>query len=294
MSSYYDVLGLKKNCTDSEIRSAYKKLAFKWHPDKNSENKELANKKFKEISEAYKILGDKKKRNLYNKYGKENYGNEYTYNTTQNIYDNDIMKDLYNNINKTVNENLFKNEIKSPNVLYDLNCSIEELYNGCEKKIKIKRKIFDENKNIIRRELEIFKINIIPGWKNGTKITYKNKADIYHNMKQGDLIITIKEKNNKNLIREGNNIIFNKNISLLESLVGIDFFITLLNGKKKRIRLKQLYNLNSNHVIKNAGMPIRKNRKVVGNGDYIIKFNIKIPTLNNQDKKKLNDILNKY
>ena len=41
-------------------------------------------------------------------------------------------------------------------------------------------------------------------------------------------------------------------------------------------------------------MPIRKNRKVVGNGDYIIKFNIKIPTLNNQDKKKLNDILNKY
>ena len=75
MTDYYNVLGIKKDCTNTEIRSAYKKLAFKWHPDKNAQNKELANTKFKEISEAYKILGDKKKRKIYNQYGIENYEN---------------------------------------------------------------------------------------------------------------------------------------------------------------------------------------------------------------------------
>jgi DnaJ homolog subfamily B member 4 len=203
MTDYYNVLGIKKDCTNTEIRSAYKKLAFKWHPDKNAQNKELANTKFKEISEAYKILGDKKKRKIYNQYGIENYENDYTFNSRNtNVYNNNMMKDLFNNINKTVNENLFKKDLKSSNITYNLICSIEELYTGCEKKIKIKRKIFDINKKIIRTELEIFKVNIIPGWKNGTKITYKNKADIYINMKQGDVIITIKEKKNKNLIRK--------------------------------------------------------------------------------------------
>ena len=62
---YYEVLGVKKEATPEEIRKAYKKLAIKWHPDKNPDNKEEAEAKFKEISEAYSVLSDAEKRKEY-------------------------------------------------------------------------------------------------------------------------------------------------------------------------------------------------------------------------------------
>jgi len=68
---YYTVLGCDKGSTNAEIKKAYRKMALKWHPDKNPENKEEAEKRFKEISEAYEVLSDANKRELYDKYGKE-------------------------------------------------------------------------------------------------------------------------------------------------------------------------------------------------------------------------------
>jgi DnaJ family protein B protein 6 len=60
-----------KSASVSEIKKAYRKLALKWHPDKNPENKEDAEVRFKEISEAYEVLSDEKKRRIYDQYGKE-------------------------------------------------------------------------------------------------------------------------------------------------------------------------------------------------------------------------------
>ena len=62
---YYKILGVKKDATEGEIRKAYRKLALKWHPDKNPNNREEAEEKFKKINEAYSVLSDKKKRNQY-------------------------------------------------------------------------------------------------------------------------------------------------------------------------------------------------------------------------------------
>src|SRR5690349_20254168 len=67
---YYDILGVKKNATDDEIKKAYRNLAKKFHPDKNKGNKEAENK-FKEISEAYAVLSDKEKRQQYDRLGRE-------------------------------------------------------------------------------------------------------------------------------------------------------------------------------------------------------------------------------
>ena len=71
MADYYEVLGITKNATDSEIKKSYRKLALKWHPDKNPDNKEEAEEKFKNISEAYEVLSDKEKRKIYDRYGKD-------------------------------------------------------------------------------------------------------------------------------------------------------------------------------------------------------------------------------
>ncbi|XP_039308293.1 dnaJ homolog subfamily B member 6 isoform X2 [Solenopsis invicta] len=71
MVDYYKVLDVQRNSTSADIKKAYRKLALKWHPDKNPENLEEANKRFKEISEAYEVLSDEKKRRVYDQYGKD-------------------------------------------------------------------------------------------------------------------------------------------------------------------------------------------------------------------------------
>jgi len=72
LADYYKILGLKKTCSDKDIKKAYRKLALKYHPDKVPEDqKEKAEAKFLKVSEAYSVLSDKEKRDVYNKYGKE-------------------------------------------------------------------------------------------------------------------------------------------------------------------------------------------------------------------------------
>ena len=66
---YYEVLGVPKDATEEQIRKAYKKLAIKWHPDKNPDNRKQAEEKFKEIGEAYSVLSDPQKRNQYDNGG---------------------------------------------------------------------------------------------------------------------------------------------------------------------------------------------------------------------------------
>ena len=62
---YYEVLGIPKDATEKDIKKAYRKLAFKWHPDKNPDNKKEAEEKFKEVNEAYSVLSDPEKRRQY-------------------------------------------------------------------------------------------------------------------------------------------------------------------------------------------------------------------------------------
>ncbi|XP_017892973.1 dnaJ homolog subfamily B member 6-like isoform X2 [Ceratina calcarata] len=71
MVDYYKVLEVQRTASSGDIKKAYRKLALRWHPDKNPENLEEANRRFKEISEAYEVLIDEKKRRVYDQYGKE-------------------------------------------------------------------------------------------------------------------------------------------------------------------------------------------------------------------------------
>jgi DnaJ-class molecular chaperone len=66
---YYAVLGVAKNAPEKDIKSAYRKLARKWHPDTNPDNAKAAEEKFKEISEAYEVLNDPEKRRKYDMLG---------------------------------------------------------------------------------------------------------------------------------------------------------------------------------------------------------------------------------
>ena len=71
---YYQVLGVARSATTAEIGKAYKKLAVKYHPDKNPENKEEAESNFKKVSEAYECLSNEEKRRTYDQFGKQGLG----------------------------------------------------------------------------------------------------------------------------------------------------------------------------------------------------------------------------
>ncbi|KAF4715674.1 DnaJ sub B member 9, partial [Perkinsus olseni] len=68
---YYKILGIPRSASESQIKAAYRKAALKWHPDKNTDNKEEAEKKFYDISEAYEALSDAEKRKIYDQFGEE-------------------------------------------------------------------------------------------------------------------------------------------------------------------------------------------------------------------------------
>ncbi|CAD8086525.1 unnamed protein product [Paramecium primaurelia] len=115
---YYKVLELPRSATEADIKKAYRKLALKWHPDKNPDNKETATKKFKEIAEAYEVLSKPEKKSHYDKYGHQqppptpnyqqsnNFGNQYQqdYNEFQ-----EFPSGFQNNFNSFNNFNQFNN-----------------------------------------------------------------------------------------------------------------------------------------------------------------------------------------
>lgn len=71
MASYYDILDVPRSASADDIKKAYRRKALQWHPDKNPDNKEFAERKFKEVAEAYEVLSDKHKREVYDRYGRE-------------------------------------------------------------------------------------------------------------------------------------------------------------------------------------------------------------------------------
>lgn len=125
--TYYDILGVEKSADESEIKKAYRKLATKWHPDKNPNNVEVATEKFKEISQAYNILIDKENREKYDRYG-------------------DDMDNIPDMSGFTQFEDLFKGfggmgmnnneDIKTIKVV-PIKITVENIFEGLNKKVKI-------------------------------------------------------------------------------------------------------------------------------------------------------------
>tara|TARA_Y100000741_G_scaffold314750_1_gene260306 strand:+ start:299 stop:739 length:441 start_codon:yes stop_codon:yes gene_type:complete len=101
MKNYYNILEINKNATKEEIKSAYKKLALKYHPDKNQKNKEAAEDKFKEISEAYEVLSDESKKRNYDLGNNISVSNQNPFDIYNNIFTNhnNIFDININNMN---------------------------------------------------------------------------------------------------------------------------------------------------------------------------------------------------
>lgn len=123
---YYSILGVNKSASDMEIKKAYKKLAMKYHPDRNSGDKDAENN-FKKIGEAYEVLSDPKKREVYDQYGHSGFdyaSNSYS-NSTSHFTDifNDIFGDIFED---SINANKKGHAQKGADLLHIIKISLED------------------------------------------------------------------------------------------------------------------------------------------------------------------------
>jgi molecular chaperone DnaJ len=145
MADYYSVLGVPRDASEDQIKKAYRKLALELHPDRNKDP-EAANR-FKEVNEAYAVLGDPEKRKQYDAYGPEGFSQRYT---EQDIFRgsdiNDILKEMGINLNFGFGgDSLFQmfggaqsNRDIGQNILYKMDITLREAANGATKEIGIR------------------------------------------------------------------------------------------------------------------------------------------------------------
>lgn len=125
--NYYDILGVRKDSSDKEIKKEFRKLARKYHPDKNKGNKDFT-EKFKEVSEAYEVLSDPKKREQYDNQGSMDFGSM-----------GDFFSDLFGFSRNS------SNQVSLTKIRVVL--SIKEIFTGIKKKVSYSRKIFCKDCN---------------------------------------------------------------------------------------------------------------------------------------------------
>ncbi|KAL0925366.1 hypothetical protein M5K25_003689 [Dendrobium thyrsiflorum] len=171
-----------------------------------------------------------------------------------------------------------------------LPCSLEDLYKGTTKKMKISREISDMSEYAIfyfygktMPVEEILTIDLKPGWKKGTKITFPEKGNEAPHVIPADIVFIIDEKPHDVFTREGNDLIMTQMISLVEALTGCTVHLTTLDGRSLTIPVNTVIHPGYEEVVPKEGMPIPKDPTKKGN--LRIKFNIKFPSRLSSEQK---------
>lgn len=181
---------------------------------------------------------------------------------------------------------------QDPPVEHTLNLNLEELYSGCTKKMKISRKVLSANGGLSKEE-KVVSVEVKPGWKRGTKVTFSKEGDQVPGKIPSDIIFVIDEKPHSKFKREGNNLHHKASITLQTALCGGLVEIPHINGHTENLPLRGVVGPDSEDVLQGRGMPV--SRQPGKRGDLLVNYNITFPnTISDSDKKQLANILGKY
>ncbi|KAE9555749.1 hypothetical protein FO519_000963 [Halicephalobus sp. NKZ332] len=307
---YYKILGIAKGATEDEIKKAYRKMALKYHPDKNKDPG--AETKFKEVAEAYDVLSDAKKKEIYDKFGEEGLkadgvpggagagANGFHYQFTgdpmrmfSQMFGNGggLFTDFGGFGGPGGADFVFTNgddfgfgmpgmghprrtQRQDPTVQHELPVSLEDIHKGCTKKMRITRKVVSADGSV-KTEDKVLSINIKPGWKSGTKITFPKEGDQMPGRVPADIAFVIKDKPHPKFKREGSDIRYVHKLSLKDALCGTSIDVPILDGTSQRMTIDTVIKPNSTRRLSGQGLPNPKlsNKR----GDLIVEFNVVFP-----------------
>lgn len=278
---YYKTLGVSKTATDKEIKSAYRKLARKHHPDLNPDNKE-AEQKFKEINEANEVLSDPENRKKYDKYGKDwKHGEEFekaqrqqqsargsqgysSQQGSQQTYSDSDYSDFFESMfgGRTSQGQARSPKYKGQDFNAELRLNLQDVYTT-------QKQVLTVNGNKIR-------LTIPAGVENGQVIKISGKGGPGMNGgPNGDLYIKFVIENHTQFKREGNNLYQDINLNLFTAILGGEMIVDTLGGKVK-LTIKPETQNDTKVKLKGKGFPIYKNEGKFG--DLILTYRIVIPT----------------
>lgn len=322
---YYAILGVPKNADAAALKKAYRKLAMKWHPDKNRDNQEAAQAKFQEVSEAYDVLNDPKKREIYDKWGEDGLrfggppppqdspgfsgagfsgGSPGGYHHMSQEQAEELFRNIFGDLggfghvfggpeprfpgrgrrvggmsmdDSFINGGMFgQRQPRRPSILQiEIPCTLEQLNNCVTRKMKITR-----NREG-RTEDKILHLDLKPWWKSGTKVTFEGEGDKNPGEPAQDVQFVIKVTPHPVFTRERDDLVCEESISLKEALCGYVFNKKGIDGRNIRMEFNDVIQPNSERRISGAGM----HRKNGGNGDLIIRLQVRFPPYLNQDQK---------
>jgi len=163
---------------------------------------------------------------------------------------------------------------QDPTVQHDLPVTLEDICHGCTKKMKITRKIVG-NDGTTRTEDKVLTINIKPGWKSGTKITFPKEGDQLPGRVPADIAFVIKDKPHPKFKREGADIRYVNKIPLRDALCGVSLKIPTLDGNAIPFKTSNVVKPHSIERVSGQGLP---NPKLGGRrGDLIVEFDVRFP-----------------
>ena len=284
--THYDLLGVPRDASEEQIKKAYKKLAFQFHPDRNTDPG--ANSKFQEINEANEVLSDQVKRQAYD--SQLNGVNTNT-NTVQFHDMNDIFRSFFGN-----NAHMFQGQAnhffqaihKPPPIVKTLNLTMAQAYTGGSFPIELERWTLVDNTRFDER-LTVYVV-IPAGIDENEIMTIQGNGNTINNTIKGDIKIHMKISNDTEFKRQGLDLLYRKTVTLKEALCGFEFDINHINGKVlsfKNATNPFIIKPGFRKVIPEFGM---KRDNTVGN--LILEFDIVFPEQLSSDQiKKISEFL---
>ena len=281
---YYKTLDLDKNATEEEIKKAYRKLARKYHPDLNPNDKE-ANRKFQQINEANEVLSDPEKRKKYDQYGKDwkhaeefekarqsqarsqDWG-EYTYSGGQHEGDfSDFFESLFGKRRSARSDVKFRGS----DYQSELHLSL--------------RDVFHTHKQVLTVNGKNIRITIPAGVEDGQVIKLKGHGGPGVNGgPNGDLYITFVIAPDAKFKRLGNDLYTVAELDLYTAVLGGDVTMDTLSGKIK-LKVNPGTQNGSTIRLKGKGFPVYKKEGEFG--DLFVTWQVKLPTRLNEKQKEL-------
>lgn len=288
---YYHILGVQRSADDLTIKKAYRKLAMKYHPDKNKNNKD-AHHQFIKIQEAYEVLKDPVQKQKYDQlfdirqkvkntgsYTKSNTGQHTAYTSDETYWKTDVEEE-----DSGIFSSFFKHFFSKKRTKYDYSY----LYKGKDVKGKIEidlEEAFLGSERILTLNGEKLRIKIKPGVKNNQVIKIKEKGAYSEiGVQRGDLIITILIRPNQIFKRKENDLYRDLHVNIYTAILGGKIQFETLHGTVK-IGIPEGTKQGTKLRVKGKGMPKYTNPDEYGDLYVIIQH--KMPTILSDEEKNL-------